>query len=191
MSLLFFRLGLVLLGAAFMGGQAFSRSAPNSQRPSLKRLPTQTTPTDPLKAAQALDRQGLALYQAENYPAAAGAFRRACLLQSGEAVFQTHLALTLIKQEKYADLVSDFREIVRQAPDTPTPHYWLGQGLYRLHQPAQAEVELREAVQKEPGRWIYHYYLAAALRQQGKAAEALQERATADRLRRSEPRETT
>ena len=88
-------------------------------------------------------------------------------------------------------MVADFREIARRAPDTPEPHYWLGQGLYRVHQFGPAETELRTAIQMEPNRWIYHYYLAAALRRQEKPAEALSEQAIADRLRRAEPHETT
>ena len=147
-------------------------------------------PPDTRRAAEEADRKGLALYQQDKYPEAAAAFHRACLLDSREAVFQSHLALLLIKQTKYAELVSAFRELARRAPDTPSPHYWLGQGLYRLQQNADAERELRAAIALAPSRWIYHYYLTAALRQQGRTAEAAQEGALTDRLRRQEPHET-
>ena len=138
--------------------------------------------------AAGVDQQGMAFYHAGSLPQAVAAFDRACRLDRTNAAYQSHLALTLIGERQNGLLVTKFRSLAALAPAEPSTHFWLARGLSLTRQPAEAEY--RAAVRLAPGRWLFHYYLAATFRAEGKADAAAQEQRVTDRLRRDEPRET-
>ena len=74
--------------------------------------------------------------------------------------------------EKDADALSEYKEVLKRAPDFPGVHFGLGEVYYRTSQP-KAEEEFRRALEEDPNHPEANYYLAEILLRSQKPAEAL------------------
>jgi tetratricopeptide (TPR) repeat protein len=111
------------------------------------------------------------------------------LLSSYPDSARSHQALA----ENYAalrrtqDAEKEYREALRQRPETPGIHLALGEVYAAASDWVKAEVEFRAEAKLQPGSAEAAYRLGSALLQQGKASDARAELARADRLRPEMP----
>jgi Flp pilus assembly protein TadD len=61
----------------------------------------------------------------------------------------------LLKQEKYSEAETQFREAVRLSPNNPIYHYTLGKAFESRQNYAEAEIQYRQALGLNPGDATY------------------------------------
>jgi len=68
----------------------------------------------------------------------------------------------LLKSEQYQDGVATFKSIVTEEPKNPEAQYYLGRFYLALERPEEALPYLKRAVQGEPAKADYHFWLGVA-----------------------------
>ena len=101
------------------------------------------------------------------------AFTRLALLDPDSAQVHALKAETYADNDRPADAIREYREVLRRQPDFPGMHFTLGELLYRQPDFPQAEKELRLALQEDPGHPAANYYLADILLTENRPAEAI------------------
>ena len=116
---------------------------------------------------------GRAYMHEDDYNAAREAFGRA--LAEDLSFYQAHAALAkaALVQEDYEAAITEFDQAIQLKADDPVLRYDDGRALRSAGRAADAEAQLRKAVELEP-YWASPYFnLAAAEQAQGKAAAAV------------------
>ena len=68
----------------------------------------------------------------------------------------------LLKNEKYQDGLATFTGIVQEEPQNPEAQYYLGRFYLALERPEEALPHLKRAVQGDPAKADYHFWLGVA-----------------------------
>jgi len=77
------------------------------------------------------------------------------------------------EDEKYADALKEYKEVVKKDSNFPGVHFGLGEVYHRTSDTVLSEVELKEALREDPNHPAANYYLADILLKEQKPSEAL------------------
>jgi tetratricopeptide (TPR) repeat protein len=76
-------------------------------------------------------------------------------------------------EEKYAEAIEKYRELLKKNPNFPDVHYGLGVILWRKEDYTGAEPELRLALREDPNHPLANYYLADILIKSQRSQQAI------------------
>jgi tetratricopeptide (TPR) repeat protein len=68
----------------------------------------------------------------------------------------------LLKKEQYQDGIDTFKSIVQKEPENPKAQYYLGRFYLAQEKPEEALPHLKRAVQGDPAKADYHFWLGVA-----------------------------
>jgi tetratricopeptide (TPR) repeat protein len=108
--------------------------------------------------------------------------KRELAIAPGNALGYYQLGDAYIRQSRWDDGIAALQQSVWLNPFYSGPYILLGKAYSHKGQPATAEGMLRRAVEYDPNNRTAHYLLAQLLQQAGRAEEAKQEFAIAERL---------
>ncbi|MFL6279743.1 MAG: tetratricopeptide repeat protein [Vicinamibacterales bacterium] len=108
--------------------------------------------------------------------------RRELTVAPGNALAYYQLGDAYIRQSRWDDGIAALQQSLWLNPFYSGPYILLGKAYSHKGQPATAEGMLRRAVEYDPNNRTAHYLLAQLLQQAGRADEAKQEFAIAERL---------
>jgi tetratricopeptide (TPR) repeat protein len=108
--------------------------------------------------------------------------KRELTIAPGNAVAHYQLGDAYIRQSRWDDGIAALQQSLWLNPFYSAPYILLGKAYSHKGQPATAEGMLRRAVEYDPNNRTAHYLLAQLLQQAGRAEEAKQEFAIAERL---------
>jgi tetratricopeptide (TPR) repeat protein len=123
----------------------------------------------------------LALFRGE-LEAAIDRTTRELALNPSDAMALHQLGDALLRQNRGDDAITALQRSLWLNPFYSGPYILLGRAYMKKGQPATAEGMLRRAIEYDPNNRTAHYVLAQLLQQQGRAEEATEQFAIAERL---------
>ena len=135
-----------------------SGQKPAAERISVARLSHQV----PGKARAAFIR-GLKFAKANEWPAAAEAFKQAVTIDQAFSEAYGNLGTSYSRQGLQEEAIAEYRRAIHLDPVTASHHANLGFSLLLTNQPGEAEQEAQTAVELEPADAKYHYLLGFLL----------------------------
>jgi predicted Zn-dependent protease len=123
----------------------------------------------------------IALFRGE-LDAAVERSTRELALNPSDAMASYQLGDALLRQNRGDEAIAALQRSLWLNPFYSGPYILLGRAYMKKGQPATAEGMLRRAIEYDPNNRAAHYLLAQLLQQQGRADEAKQEFAIAERL---------